>query len=100
MFLGKVVGNVWSTIKDESLVGAKFLIVKQVDLNLKEKDNYVIAVDNLGAGVGELVLVTTGGSSEQTEFTKNKPVDAVIIAIVDNFDMPLKKYLHDQENLA
>ncbi|HEX9739776.1 MAG TPA: EutN/CcmL family microcompartment protein [Ignavibacteriaceae bacterium] len=100
MFLGKVIGTVWSTKKDENLVGAKFLIVRQVDLNLKDKDNFVIAVDSVGAGEGEIVLVATGSSSRQTEFTKNKPVDAVIMAIVDKLDVPLKKYLQKQENLA
>lgn len=98
MFLGKVIGTVWSTKKDENLVGAKFLIVKQLDLNLKEKENFVVAVDSVGAGEGEIVLVATGSSSRQTEFTKNKPVDAVIMAIVDKLDIALKEYLSEQEN--
>ena len=98
MFLGKVIGTVWSTKKDENLVGAKFLIVKQLDLNLNEKDNFVVAVDSVGAGEGEVVLVATGSSSRQTEFTKNKPVDAVIMAIVDKIDIALKEYLEEQKN--
>lgn len=98
MFLGKVIGTVWSTKKDENLVGAKFLIVKQLDLNFKEKENFVVAVDSVGAGEGEVVLVATGSSSRQTEFTKNKPVDAVIMAIVDKLDIPLKEYLAEQKN--
>jgi carbon dioxide concentrating mechanism protein CcmL len=98
LFLGRVIGTVWSTRKDENLVGAKFLIVKQLDLNLKEKDNFVVAVDSVGAGEGEVVLVATGSSSRQTEFTKNKPVDAVIMAIVDKLDVPLKKFLQEQES--
>ena len=98
MFLGRVIGTVWSTRKDENLVGAKFLIVRQLDLNLKEKDNFVVAVDSVGAGEGEVVLVATGSSSRQTEFTKNKPVDAVIMAIVDKLDVPLKKFLQEQES--
>ncbi len=97
MFLGKVIGTVWSTRKDENLVGAKFLIVRQLDLNLKEKDTFVVAVDSVGAGEGEVVLVATGSSSRQTEFTKNKPVDAVIMAIVDKLDIALKKQLSKQE---
>ncbi len=98
MFLGKVIGTVWSTKKDENLVGAKFLIVRQLDLNLKDKDSFVIAVDSVGAGEGEIVLVATGSSSRQTEFTKNKPVDAVIMAIVDKLDIPLKEYLVERKN--
>lgn len=97
MFLGKVIGTVWSTRKDENLVGAKFLIVRQLDLNYKEKENFVVAVDSVGAGEGEVVLVATGSSSRQTEFTKNKPVDAVIMAIVDKLDISLKEYLTKQE---
>ena len=97
MFLGRIIGTVWSTKKDENLVGAKFLIVRQLDLKLKEKDNFVIAVDSVGAGEGEIVLVATGSSARQTEFTKNKPVDAVIMAIVDKLDVPLKKFLQEQE---
>ncbi len=97
MFLGRVIGTVWSTKKDENLVGAKFLIVKQIDLNLKEKDNFLVAVDSVGAGEGEVVLVATGSSSRQTEITKNKPVDAVIMAIVDKLDIPLKEYLIEHE---
>lgn len=97
MFLGKVIGTVWSTKKDENLVGAKFLIVKQLDLELNEKENFVVAVDSVGAGEGEVVLVATGSSSRQTNFTKNKPVDAVIMAIVDKLDVPLKEYLEKHQ---
>jgi ethanolamine utilization protein EutN len=99
LFLGKVIGTVWSTKKDENLVGAKFLIVRQLDLDLKEKSNFVVAVDSVGAGEGEVVLVATGSSSRQTEFTKNKPVDAVIMAIVDKLDVSVKEYLqtHSQD---
>jgi microcompartment protein CcmK/EutM len=96
--LGKVIGTVWSTKKDENLVGAKFLIVKQLDLNLNEKNNFVVAVDSVGAGEGEIVLVATGSSSRQTEFTKNKPVDAVVMAIVDKLDVALKEMLVKEEN--
>ena len=91
MLLGKVIGTVWSTKKDDKLVGAKFLIVRELDLKLKEKDNFVIAVDSVGAGEGEIVLVATGSSSRQTTFTKDKPVDAVIMAIVDKLDVAIKQ---------
>lgn len=98
MFLGKVIGTVWSTKKDENLVGAKFLIVRQLDLDLKEKTNFVVAVDSVGAGEGEVVLVATGSSSRQTEFTKDKPIDAVIMAIVDKIDISVKEYLAKHNN--
>lgn len=93
MFLGKVIGTVWSTRKDENLVGSKFLIVRHLDLEMKEKDNFVVAVDSVGAGEGEVVLVATGSSSRQTTFTQNKPVDAVIMAIVDKLDVPVEELL-------
>jgi ethanolamine utilization protein EutN len=87
MFLGKVIGTVWSTKKDENLVGAKFLIVREISLDLKEKERFVVAVDGVGAGEGEVVLVATGSSSRMTSFTKDKPVDAVIMGIVDKLDV-------------
>lgn len=91
MLLGKVIGTVWSTRKDEKLVGAKFLIVKQLDLNYKLKNDFVVAVDSVGAGVGEVVLYASGSSARQTTLTKDKPVDAVIMAIVDKLDISIKE---------
>jgi ethanolamine utilization protein EutN len=85
--LGKVIGTVWSTRKDENLVGAKFLIVRHLDIDYKPKETTVVAVDSVGAGVGEVVLVAQGSSARQTNFTKNKPIDAVIMAIVDKLDI-------------
>ncbi|MBI3005860.1 MAG: EutN/CcmL family microcompartment protein [Ignavibacteriales bacterium] len=87
MILGKVVGTVWATRKDEELVGMKFQLVKHVDLEYKLKDTFVVAVDTVQAGVGDIVLVTSGSSARQTEQTKNKPVDAVIVAVVDKLDV-------------
>ena len=99
MFLGRVIGTVWSTKKDENLVGAKLQIVRQLDLDYKEKENFVVAVDSVGAGVGEVVLVATGSSSRQTTITKDKPVDAVIMAIVDKLDISLKEYLEEHKKM-
>jgi len=90
MFLGRVIGTVWSTKKDENLVGAKFLIVRELSLDLKEKERFVVAIDSVGAGEGEVVLVATGSSSRMTNFTKDKPVDAVIMGIVDKLDVSEK----------
>lgn len=93
MFLGRVIGNVWSTRKDENLVGAKFLIVRQLDLDYKPQPHFTVAVDSVGAGVGEVVLCAQGSSARQTHFTRNKPVDAVIMAIVDKLDISVKEKL-------
>lgn len=91
MILGKVIGSVWSTKKDESLVGSKFLIVRQLDLELKELNSFTVAVDSVGAGDGEVVLVATGSSARQTTITKNKPIDSVVMAIVDKLDIHKRK---------
>lgn len=87
MMLGKVIGTVWATRKDDQLVGMKLQIVMEVDLDYSLKRNFVVAVDSVGAGEGEIVLVTQGSSARQTELTRNKPVDAVISAIVDRLDV-------------
>jgi microcompartment protein CcmK/EutM len=87
MVLGKVVGTVWATRKDEELVGMKFQIVRHLDLDYTLKDTFVVAVDTVQAGVGDVVLVCSGSSARQTTLTKNKPVDAVIMAVVDKLDI-------------
>ncbi len=99
MFLGKVIGTVWSTKKDDKLVGAKFLLVKELDLDLNEKERFVVAVDSVGAGDGEVVLVASGSSSRMTTFTKDKPVDAVIMAIVDKLDISVRELLEEESDL-
>ncbi len=91
MLLGKVVGTIWSTRKDENLVGSKFLIIRQLNLDYTPKDSTVIAIDSVGAGVGEVVLVAQGSSARQTDITQNKPVDAVVMAIVDKLDVSVKE---------
>jgi microcompartment protein CcmK/EutM len=90
MVLGKVIGTVWATRKDEALVGVSLQIVRHVDLDYKLKDAIVVAVDTVQAGVGDIVLVATGSSARQTAVTKNKPVDAVIMAVVDKLDVAEK----------
>jgi microcompartment protein CcmK/EutM len=87
MILGKVIGTIWATRKDEEMVGMKLQIVKHVDLDYKLKDSFVVAVYTVQAGVGDIVLVVSGSSARQTAVTKNKPVDAVIVAVVDKLDI-------------
>ena len=89
--LGKVIGTIWSTRKDENLIGSKFLIIRQLNLDYTPKDSTVIAIDSVGAGVGEVVLVAQGSSARQTDITQNKPVDAVVMAIVDKLDISVKE---------
>jgi microcompartment protein CcmK/EutM len=87
MILGKVIGTIWATRKDEAMVGMKLQIVKHVDLDYKLKDSFVVAVDTVQAGIGDIVLVASGSSARQTAITKNKPIDAVIMAVVDKLDI-------------
>lgn len=87
MLLGNVIGTVWATRKDPGLVGMKFLIVREIDLDGEPQSNFVVAADAVGAGVGEVVLVAQGSSGRQTELTQGKAVDAVIMAIVDRLDV-------------
>jgi microcompartment protein CcmK/EutM len=88
MFLARVVGNVVSTRKNEKLTGAKLLIVEPVDFEKqKGQGKHLIAVDSVGAGEDEIVLVVQGSSARLTEATQDSPVDATIVAIVDTIDI-------------
>jgi len=88
MILARVVGSVVSTIKEVRLEGIKFLLLEKIDINtLKGKKDYIVAMDAVGAGEGEIVFFVGGSSSRQTEITNGKPSDATIIAIVDSFDI-------------
>lgn len=87
MLLGKVIGTVVSTQKEEQLKGFKFYIVEQVDANNHPTGDTIVAVDSVGSGIGEVVLYATGSSARQTKITENKPIDAVIVAIVDTWEV-------------
>jgi len=83
MKLGKIVGTVVSTRKDEKIEGLKLYLVRDLSLDLQEKDTFVVAADAMGAGIGEVVLYATGSSARMTKLTDRKPCDAVVMAIVD-----------------
>ena len=87
MNLGKVVGTVVSTRKESSMDGLKLLLVRYVDPEGKETGSFVVAADAVGAGPEELVLVASGSSARQTLATDKRPVDAVIMAIVDDWSI-------------
>jgi microcompartment protein CcmK/EutM len=96
MNLGKVVGTLVATRKETTMDGLKFMLVKHVDAEGKETGSQVVAVDAVGAGPGELVLVATGSSARQTTATHNRPCDAVIMAIVDSWEIGgVEKYKKD-----
>ena len=87
MLLGRVVGTVVSTNKEEELNGLKFLLVRGADAEGKPTGSLVVAIDAVGAGVGEVVLYASGSSARQTQVTKDRPVDATIMAIVDSIEL-------------
>ncbi len=87
MLLAKVVGTVVSTQKDPKLEGFKFLLLRQVNPETMAEGAYVVANDAVGAGVDEYVLYASGSSARQTVMTKDRPCDAVIMAIVDSWDL-------------
>ena len=93
MNLGKVVGTVVATRKETSMEGLKFMLVRHVDPEGKETGSFVVAADAVGVGPDELVLVATGSSARQTVATDKRPCDAVIMAIVDSWDVDgVEKY--------
>ena len=86
--MGRVVGTVVSTQKDEKLRSTKLLVIEQLDpLTGTGKKSYTVAVDAVGAGVGEVVLCASGSSARLTPVTDGRPVDAVVMAIVDQYDI-------------
>ncbi len=87
MLIGKIIGHVVSTKKDERLVGQKLLIVQpQLTTNSHISPTTIVAVDSVGAGIGEMVICLTG-SSARTVMSENCPVDAAIVGIIDSFEM-------------
>ncbi|GAB4274960.1 MAG: EutN/CcmL family microcompartment protein [Candidatus Promineifilaceae bacterium] len=87
MFLGKVVGTLVATRKESTLEGLRFMVVRRLTVDNTEESGYVVAADAVGAGVGEVVMVATGSSARQTRLTDKRPCDAVIMAIVDTWEV-------------
>ena len=88
MQIARVKGNVVSTTKSDRLHGLKLMIVSIIDLDsFTEKGQPLVAIDTVGSGVGEVVMLVSGSSSRQTELTKDKPSDLAIVAIIDSMDV-------------
>lgn len=83
MIIGKVVGSVIATRKNNNLVGQKLMVVKPMN-GLDGNRNTIVAIDNVGAGIGEIVLVAQGSAARIGCDLENAPVDAAIVGIVDN----------------
>ncbi len=87
MQIARVIGSTVATIKDEKLVGRKLLIVREADESGQPVGKPYVAVDSVDAGTGDLVLVAAGSSARQTNITKDTPVDAVIMAVIDSLEV-------------
>ena len=87
MLLGRVTGTVVASQKEPLMDGLTLLLVRQLGIDNTESGGYVVAVDAVGAGVGEVVMYASGSSARQTGVTKNRPCDAVVMAIVDTWEV-------------
>jgi microcompartment protein CcmK/EutM len=87
MLIARVIGTTISTIKDEKLQGRKLLIVQQTDEFGKPGGKPFVAIDSVNAGTGDVVLTASGSSARQTNITKDTPVDAVIMAVIDSLEV-------------
>jgi microcompartment protein CcmK/EutM len=93
MQLARVMGSVVATRKEASIQGLKLLVVRPLDEEGRETGNALVAADAVGAGVEEVVLIAAGSSARQTQMTDKRPVDAVIMAIVDSWTVgEVEKY--------
>jgi microcompartment protein CcmK/EutM len=87
MIIGRILGTVVATRKDERLQGAKLLLVRPITLQGEDENNYLVAVDTVGAGFREKVLVVSGSSARLAEGMKDRPVDAAIVGIIDTVEV-------------
>jgi microcompartment protein CcmK/EutM len=87
MIIGRIVGTVVATRKDPRLEGKKLLLVRQISLEGNDEANYVVAIDTVGAGFREKVLVVAGSSARLAEGLKDRPVDAAIVGIIDTVEI-------------
>ncbi|MDY5606844.1 MAG: EutN/CcmL family microcompartment protein [Lentihominibacter sp.] len=88
MKIGKVVGHLWSTKKQDSLTGMKLMIIEPMDPMEKCKEQLpIVAVDSVGAGIGEIVIYATGSSARKAIANSEAPVDAAVLGIVDNIEI-------------
>jgi microcompartment protein CcmK/EutM len=85
MQLARVVGTVVATRKEQSIEGIKLLVVRPLDEEGHESGNAIVSADAVGAGPGEVVLIAAGSSARQTLVTDKRPIDSVVMAIVDSW---------------
>jgi len=96
MFLGKVIGSVWATQKEEGMDNLKLMVVQPIDFRDRESGQTVIAADRIGAGIGEKVIVSRGSPARILFSGRQVPVDAMIVGIVDNFEIEAEATLREE----
>lgn len=87
MFIGEVIGTVVASQKTANMEGLSLRLVRKIGVDTQSTSTYVVAVDPLGADRGERVLVTSGSPARQTRATDNRPIDAIIMAIIDTWQI-------------
>lgn len=87
MLIGQVIGSLWATRKDEKLNGLKLMVVKPM---YSRDSGYIVAADNAGAGVQDVVLITKGSAARVSIEGKEVPIDAVIVGVVDSIDIEME----------
>ena len=87
MILGKIVGTVVSTVKADGIEGVRYLLVEKSNLKGVAQGDYLVALDLIGANNGELVMISEGSPARETPATAGKPVDALVVGIIDVIDV-------------
>ena len=96
MFLGKVVGTVWSTKKTPDLEGVRFLIVHPIDLDKEPTRNIVVVADRLGAGIGEVVMCAYGKAARTAIGNQDMAIEAAVVGIIDRVDLQEREARSDE----
>lgn len=87
MEIGKVIGNVWATKKDEAISGQKLLVIDLMKQHRQKEEFLIVAADVIGAGVGDMVLICRGNPARMVVGNGKTPVDAAVVGIIDSLDI-------------
>ncbi|MEF9934561.1 MAG: EutN/CcmL family microcompartment protein [Clostridium sp.] len=99
MHIGKVIGNVVATRKDETLTGSKLMLTQPLDIDLKPNGDPLIMVDTVGAGIGEVIMYSTGTASRNAAEKPDAAIDAAIIGIIDYIDVDKSSIVGDNSSI-
>lgn len=87
MEIAKVIGNVWATKKEEGLIGQKLLVLKIMESKEKTKNEFVVASDMIGAGIGDCVIISRGAAARYASGKPQSSIDAAVVGIVDSIEV-------------